>query len=202
MKLFKSLKSALSNKDEVTHLKLTLKVEFPKEIFQFQNLRELYLDGECEMIPKLTPLKRLELLALTSMNFKEGLEEVLCHPHLRNLKLIGLKLPEFSIPSLSELSPLLSLTLKECGLREISPAIARFHLLSELNLDGNLLSKLPNEFKSLHFLKRLNLDRNDFKTFPSVLSELNSLKHVSLDGNSFDEEEKARIQREYHLTVH
>ncbi len=202
MKLFKSLKSALAAKDEATHLKLTLKGDFPQEILSLHSLRELYLDGECQEIPSLKSLSQLELISLTLNQINAGLESLMSLPRLKNLKLIGVRIEDFTLPEVSELSPLHSLTLKECALNSLPKAIGKLGLLTEMNLAGNSLSELPSEFKNLHYLKRLNLDSNAFANFPEVLSGMKSLKHLSLDGNPFSEEEKARIQRYHHLTIH
>lgn len=202
MKLFKSLKSALSARQEVTHLKLTLKGEFPGEILSLSELRELYLDGDSPSIPDLSSLAHLELLSLSGTGMESNVSALLKLPRLKNLKLIGMELSDISVQGVSELSPLVSLTIKSCALTELPASIGRFGLITEMNLDGNALSDLPREFKNLSFLKRLNLDHNRFERFPSVLGEIPSLKHLSLDGNLFDEDEKARIQRQHHLTIH
>lgn len=202
MKLFKSLKAALAAKDEVTHLKLTLSGIFPGEVLELKELREIYLDGECSAIPSLRPLTDLQLISLTLPTIKTGLHEILMLPRLKNLKIIGAIIDEFTVPQITELAPLQSLTIKDCELKTLPGGISRLGLLSEINLDSNSLSDLPQEFKNLHHLKRLNLDRNAFQIFPSVLTQMNSLKHLSMDGNPFSEDEKARIQRHHHLTIH
>jgi leucine-rich repeat protein SHOC2 len=202
VKLFKSLKDAKAAKHEVTHLKLSLKGEFPLDILELPELRELYLDGNCPSIPCLSNLARLELISLTISTIEKGVEELLKLPRLKNLKLIGTRLSDFRIPSSDEISPLHSLTLKDCSLESLPKEIARLGLLSEINLDSNDLKDLPLEFQDLHFLKRLNLDKNKLTAFPAVLSKMKSLKHLSLDGNPFSEEEKARIQRQHFLTIH
>jgi Leucine-rich repeat (LRR) protein len=48
-------------------------------------------------------------------------------------------------------------------------------------------------------LKRLNLDQNQFSLFPDIIGKMSSLSHLSIDGNAFSEDEKARIQRQYHI---
>lgn len=202
MKLYKSLKTALASPGEVTHLKLSLTGEMPLEILDLKNLRELYLDGDCPVIPSLLNLSTLELISMTIPKIKDGLSGLLKLPRLKNLKLIGTDIEHFQIPQNSELSPLQSLTIKDCGLKALPPEIGRLGLLGEMNLDSNALEDLPSEFKYLHHLKRLNLDRNKLASFPSILTEMKSLKHLSLDNNLFSDEEKARIQRNYHLTVH
>lgn len=202
MKLYKSIKTALAAKEEVTHLKLTLSGELPVEIQDLKNLKEIYLDGNCSSISALNSLSRLELISMTLPRLCEGLKEILKLPRLKNLKLIGAEIENFEIPLDSELSPLQSLTVKDCSLKELPQAVGKLSLLTEMNLDSNELTDLPEGFKNLRHLKRLNLDRNKLNLFPPILSELKSLKHLSLDGNPFSDEEKARIQRLYHLTVH
>jgi hypothetical protein len=37
--------------------------------------------------------------------------------------------------------------------------------------------------------------------FPDQIKKMSRLHHLSIDGNHFSEEEKERIQREFHLTI-
>jgi len=71
--------------------------------------------------------------------------------------------------------------------------------LEELQLQGNDLKALPFSFKELKLLKRLNLDQNRFEKFPDQIRSMPKLGHLSIDGNDFSEEEKERIQREFHI---
>jgi Leucine-rich repeat (LRR) protein len=68
-----------------------------------------------------------------------------------------------------------------------------------MNLSGNQLSSLPFGFGQLKNLRRLNLDLNQFYKFPNLITSLPSLHHLSIDDNPFSDEEKARIQRVFHL---
>lgn len=56
-------------------------------------------------------------------------------------------------------------------------------LPSELNLEGNLLHRLPEELGSLLHLRAINLARNKFRRFPEPLAAAPALESIDLEGN-------------------
>ncbi len=120
-------------------------------------------------------------------------------PHLENLKIIETPLDTFLLPLGFTPAPVKSLTIKDCGLKKLPEEISMLWNLREMNLSGNDLESLPKSFMDLQQLKRLNLDHNHFSTFPDAIKRMPHLKHLSIDHNVFPNEEKERIQREYHL---
>ena len=117
------------------------------------------------------------------------------------VKIIQTPLSSLQLPLGHALSPISSLTIKDCGLKTLPEEISILTHLNEMNLSGNALSSLPHAFINLKKLKRLNLDHNEFKIFPDLIKNMPHLAHISMDHNSFSEEEKARIQREFHITA-
>ncbi|XP_058044749.1 leucine-rich repeat-containing protein 20 isoform X2 [Ahaetulla prasina] len=53
----------------------------------------------------------------------------------------------------------------------------------ELNLEGNYIHHLPEEFRTLLHLKIINLSRNKFHTFPDQLTSLQALEMINLEEN-------------------
>lgn len=201
MKLYKSLSVAEKEREEVQALKISVKSNcFPDQILDFPNLTELYLEGDCTSFPNIVPVwDKLRVLSVKWPKFTGDLSSLFKLPSLENLKVIETPLPTFRLPLGHAAAPLKSLTIKDCGLRELPEEFSMLWQLSELNLSGNHLSKLPVAFIDLTHLKRLNLDSNEFKVFPDDIKKMPALSHLSIDQNQFSEEEKERIQREFHI---
>jgi len=201
MKLYKRLNEALKESNDVRALKLTIKSEeLPQELFHFPNLEELYLEGQCTQLPDLTmKWEKLKTLSLKFPHFKDEPSSLFKLPSLMNLKLIQTPLKMFLLPLGYTVAPLTSLTMRECGLKFLPEEIGTLNALIEMNVSQNKLSELPHTFKELTRLKRLNLDHNLFKKFPDLLKYNKDLSHLSIDFNNFDEDEKARIQRDFHI---
>jgi Leucine-rich repeat (LRR) protein len=187
----------------VQALKLIIKgTTFPRELLNFPNLTELHLEGECiEWPDEILPWKELRTLSMKWPSLQGSITSVLKLPKLENLKVIDTPLKIFLLPLGNIPAPLKSLTLKSCGLSELPEEISLLSKLAELNLTGNILQVLPAGFLNLRDLKRLNLDHNHFKRFPDIVKKMPALTHLSIDRNPFPEEEKERIQREFHIWV-
>lgn len=203
MKLYKSLSSALKEPHEVGALKLSLAGKFPADIFKLPYLRELYLEGICSdfHLPD-NSFPELRILSLKCDSFQGELAEIFRLRHLENLKIIETPLKRLLLPIGAFHSSLKSLTIKSCELEGLPEEIESLQELSELYLSGNKLTALPHSFPGLSRLKRLNLDDNKFSQFPDLIQQMPQLKHLSIDGNDFSEDEKARIQRQFHITPH
>lgn len=203
MKLYKNLKEASLAREDVQALKINVKTDqFPMELFHIPNLEELYLDGSCKEFPREIPSwESLRTLSIKWPNFTGDLSALFRLPNLTNLKIIETPLKTFLLPLGHNASPIKSLTIKDCNLSFIPEEISMLTQLSEMNLSGNKLVTLPHGFVDLHFLSRLNMDNNSFVKFPELVKSMPKLIHLSFDGNQFPEEEKERIQREYHIWV-
>jgi len=201
MKLYKNLATALKEREEVTAIKLSLKGgKFPTEIFDLPNLEDDYLECECQTFPdKIQGWEKLKILSIKWEKFTGDLSPVFSLPLLENLKIIETPIKTFLLPLGKINAPLKFVSIKDCGLQKLPEEISMFTRLQEFHLPNNELYALPFSFKELHQLKRLNLDSNKFKIFPDAVKSMKTLSHLSIDGNSFDEDEKARIQREFHI---
>lgn len=58
-----------------------------------------------------------------------------------------------------------------------------FYELAELDLQGNVLTKLPDTVGSMEHLTCINLADNNFTIFPDKLTEIATLERINLDGN-------------------
>lgn len=56
--------------------------------------------------------------------------------------------------------------------------------LAELDLQGNVLTKLPESVGEMEHLTSINLANNSFSVFPDKLTEIASLERINLEGNS------------------
>lgn len=56
--------------------------------------------------------------------------------------------------------------------------------LAELELQGNVLTKLPDAVGEMEHLTSINLANNSFSVFPDKLTEIATLERINLEGNS------------------
>lgn len=202
MKIYKNLTAAEKEREFVQALKITIKEEnFPENLLDFPNLGELYLEGNCKAFPKNPGWHELKVLSIKWPLFSGDLSSLFSLPALENLKIIETPLKSFQLPIGHAASPLKSLTVKDCHLQKLPEEISMLEGVTELNLSGNELNKLPASFISLKNLKRLNLDKNNFTKFPDIIKSMTNLTHLSIDGNKFSDDEKDRIQREFHIWI-
>jgi Leucine-rich repeat (LRR) protein len=201
MKLYRTLASAIQDADNVEALKLDIKDgRFPPELFMLSHLKELYLEGNCVDVPKIgAPWPQLKTLSIKWPQFKGDLSKIIALATVENMKIIETPQKRMVLPIGASLPALKSLTIKNCGLEILPEEIIIFPELTELNLGQNDLSNLPAAFPALTKLKRLNLDQNQFSKFPDLIKTMTTLSHLSIDGNPFPEEEKNRIQRDFHI---
>ncbi|NWY05540.1 LRC20 protein, partial [Nothoprocta ornata] len=76
------------------------------------------------------------------------------------------------------------LSLANNELRALAGCLAAtFAQLRELDLEGNLLQRLPEELRRLQQLRVINLARNRFRSFPAPLAALGALHTVRLEHN-------------------
>lgn len=55
---------------------------------------------------------------------------------------------------------------------------------AELDLQGNVLTKLPDSVGEMKHLTRISLANNSFSVFPEKLMEIATLERIDLEGNS------------------
>lgn len=136
--------------------------QFPKELFNFNNLQSLYLDtNKIEKISKkINRLQTLKELSLSNNQIES--------------------LPK----NLGKLGNLTSLDLSFNKLQNIPAELGNLQKLTWLNLSYNQLKSLPNEFTQLSDLTYLDLSYNNFKELPQGLENLKNLIFLDVRGNS------------------
>lgn len=202
MKMYKNLKAALSERNEVRSLKIMIaETRLPEVLFDFPNLEELFIEGAlCSGLTLHQGVwTKLRVLSLKLPHFDGDSASLFSLPKLEILKLIESPLSQLRLPLGQVVAPLKSLTIKDCGLKFLPEEINLLSTLAEMNLTGNKLSAIPHGITELKLLKRLNLDSNAFTVFPDIIANNKNISHLSIDHNAFSEEEKARIQRQFHI---
>ncbi|KAK7135136.1 hypothetical protein R3I93_018289 [Phoxinus phoxinus] len=58
-----------------------------------------------------------------------------------------------------------------------------FTQLREVDLQGNVLTKLPEAVGDMEHLVNINLSKNKLTVFPERLADVRSLEHISVEGN-------------------
>uniref|UniRef100_A0A3Q2PEN6 Leucine rich repeat containing 20 n=1 Tax=Fundulus heteroclitus TaxID=8078 RepID=A0A3Q2PEN6_FUNHE len=80
------------------------------------------------------------------------------------------------------------ITLAENKIKAISSKFfSTFTQLRELDLQGNILTKLPEEVADMEHMTSINLANNSFAVFPEKLTEIATLERIDLEGNSITE---------------
>ncbi|XP_034716927.1 leucine-rich repeat-containing protein 20 [Etheostoma cragini] len=80
------------------------------------------------------------------------------------------------------------ITLADNEMKAISNKLfSTFTQLRELDLRGNVLTKLPDAVGEMEHLTSINLANNSFSIFPEKLTEIATLERINLEGNSITE---------------
>ncbi|XP_014041559.1 leucine-rich repeat-containing protein 20 isoform X1 [Salmo salar] len=69
-----------------------------------------------------------------------------------------------------------------------------FTQLRELDLHGNVITKLPDVVGDLQHLTSINLANNKLSVFPERLTEIQSLERINLEGNDITEVPMEKLQ--------
>ncbi|KAM6964169.1 leucine-rich repeat-containing protein 20 isoform 1-T2 [Tautogolabrus adspersus] len=80
------------------------------------------------------------------------------------------------------------ITLADNEMKSVSSKVfSTFTELRELDLQGNVLTKLPDNVGEMEHLTSINLANNSFSVFPDKLTEIATLERINLEGNSISE---------------
>ncbi|XP_028287286.1 leucine-rich repeat-containing protein 20 [Parambassis ranga] len=80
------------------------------------------------------------------------------------------------------------ITLADNEMKAISSKFfSTFTQLRELDLQGNVLTKLPDSIGEMKHLTSISLANNSFSVFPEKLTEIATLERIDLEGNSITE---------------
>ncbi|CAK6956731.1 leucine-rich repeat-containing protein 20 [Scomber scombrus] len=77
------------------------------------------------------------------------------------------------------------ITLADNEMKAISSKFfSTFTQLRELDLQGNVLTKLPDSLEEMQHLISINLANNNLSIFPEKLTEVATLERINLEGNN------------------
>ncbi|XP_041830050.1 leucine-rich repeat-containing protein 20 [Melanotaenia boesemani] len=80
------------------------------------------------------------------------------------------------------------ITLADNEMKVISSKFfSTFTQLKELDLQGNVLTKLPDNVGEMKCLTSISLANNNFSIFPDKLTEIATLEKIDLEGNNITE---------------
>ncbi|KAM4715330.1 leucine-rich repeat-containing protein 20 isoform 1-T2 [Anableps anableps] len=81
-----------------------------------------------------------------------------------------------------------NITLADNKMKALSSKFfSTFTQLRELDLQGNIFTKLPDEVGEMEHMTCINLANNSFSIFPEKLTEIATLERIDLEGNSITE---------------
>ncbi|XP_061561615.1 leucine-rich repeat-containing protein 20 [Phycodurus eques] len=114
-------------------------------------------------------------------------EEGRDHLDLSNCKLISF--PDGVFKVLSSVSENIRvITLADNEMKAISSKFfSTFTQLRELDLHGNVLTKLPDCLEEMKHLTSIDLANNNFSAFPEKLTQIATLERINLEGNNITE---------------
>ncbi|KAM4636709.1 leucine-rich repeat-containing protein 20 [Discoglossus pictus] len=124
-----------------------------------------------------------EAVARVASRANEVKETGASHLDLSNCALNAFPISLYLV--LKEVAPgITSITLANNELKSLnSRFFTTFTQLQELNLEGNVLKKLPDEVGGLTELKSINLAKNKFENFPESLLNAFSIENINLEDN-------------------
>ena len=156
--------------------------KYPRELWQFSNLRELWLsDNQFQIIDKasFSKMKKLTSLNLSSNKLVMVPESIGALKKLEMLSFKGNKLT--SLPAaIGNLKKLKHLYLENNPLTALPPEIGKLKSLEMLLMDNTALTTLPKEFAKLKKLKNLRLRNVPLKTLPKEIAQMTGLRNVYL----------------------
>ncbi|XP_071319325.1 leucine-rich repeat-containing protein 20 isoform X2 [Trachinotus anak] len=128
-----------------------------------------------------------EAVANVARRINATVEEGKDNLDLSNCKLISFPDGVFKVlRSVSE--NIRVITLADNEMKALSSKFfSTFTQLRELDLHGNVLTKLPDAVGEMEHLTSINLANNSFSIFPSKLTEIATLEKINLEGNSITE---------------
>ncbi|XP_030018984.1 leucine-rich repeat-containing protein 20 [Sphaeramia orbicularis] len=125
-----------------------------------------------------------EAVANVARRINATVEEGKENLDLSNCKLVSFPDGVFKVLS-SVTENIHVITLADNEMKAISSKFfSTFTKLRELDLQGNVLTKLPDAVGEMEHLTSINLANNNFSTFPDKLTEISTLERINLEGNS------------------
>eukprot|EP00873_Tetraselmis_striata_P025176 jgi/Tetstr1/445440/TSEL_033219.t2 len=147
----------------------------PAAVGQLTGLQHVVLSGNrlADLPPSVAGLTNLETMSLSSNILTSVPAAMWKLPRLASLNLAGNKLR--SIGEEIEMEALADLNLEDNLLHRLPAAIGNVTALKELNLTINQLTELPDEIAGLSLLESLNVASNRLTALPPGMAALTSL---------------------------
>lgn len=124
-----------------------------------------------------------ESVAKVARIINATVEEGKDHLDLSNCSLISFPDGVFKVLS-SVTGNIRMVTLADNEMKAISSKFcSTFTQLKELNLKGNVLTKVPDAVVQMEHLISIDLSNNNFTIFPEKLTEMTALERINLEGN-------------------
>lgn len=184
----RNLEDALSAPNETAQLLLSGHgiTDFPREIFQLQNLEVLDLSQNLlrDLPPEIQFLSKLKNIQLRNNQLRQLPEEI---GNLQVLERIDC--------SINQLSSLPQSLLQATSLREILidsncfeafPTVELPASLNSISIANNQISEIPDSIRRLFKLNFVDLRHNRLSSVPVTLTLLQDLEHLKLAGNPID----------------
>ncbi len=83
--------------------------------------------------------------------------------------------------SIGQFQHLKYLSLEDCQLKKLHPALSKLDQLESLILSGNELNELPDYLNRLQSLMDIRWDKNPISTFPKVLIDMKGIRKMDLN---------------------
>lgn len=185
---FRSIELAEKNPSAVEALEISLEkaTVFPKQIFDFPNLRVLEIyDADFSEFPDLFD----KLTKLESIRFEDNGRLIALPPsigRIPNLTKLYIEDNESlkQIPeSIYALKNLREITISGCEIKSISDSLANLTLLENIDFFALALESIPQGIFQIKGLRELNLSHNQIKVIPNDLGLLTKLHSLSLSDN-------------------
>ena len=185
---FSSIELAEKNPNSVEALEISLEkfATFPKQVFEFPNLRVLEIyDANFSEFPDLF----YKLSKLESLRFEDN-DNLLALPPsiglIPNLTKLYIedneslkKIPE----SIYTLKNLREITISGCEISSISDSLSNLTLLENIDFFALALESIPQGIFQIKGLRQLNLNHNQIKIIPNDLGLLTKLQSLSVSDN-------------------
>lgn len=178
------------------------KIKELDEITSLTSIEKLIISGKIKNIPEsienLKNLKELNLFGLPITQLPTGIIHL---PKLTKIEIStdGEKLDFEHALTVLQLCEKLKEIKIHTGRLKLSQSISRIPQITKLDLQGNGLTKIPEELFELVNLTELNLGINNLKEIPKGIGNLKKLKVLKINSNWTNKFDATNLMSEIHL---
>lgn len=160
--------------------------DLPAQIGKLTKLKGLYLSGNQirELPPEIGNMQALEELDVSENEYIKSIPESIGKCKMLKELDLGHNLFRDKLPSgLSKLVQLQRVSLRFCGLNQLSDSLNTLQNLKVLDLEGNRLSDLPPVLLTMTRLEELDLSANRLMRISPEINKMKNLKELNLRDN-------------------